>query len=193
MGKVNAAHAATLLLTQFDPTALLVFGIGGAYPSSAAKVGDVALASEEIAGDEGVGTAEGFKDTTYMGIPLVETGGVVYHNHFQGTASLLGKASSALSTTLPPGNLHTGKFVTLSTSSGTTIRARELETRYRALCENMEGAAAAQVAALHDVPWLEIRGISNIVEDRDLRRWDIQKAAGSVQKAVLDILNAWEQ
>ena len=31
MGKVNAAHAATLLVTRFMPEALLVFGIGGAY------------------------------------------------------------------------------------------------------------------------------------------------------------------
>ncbi len=49
----------------------------------------------------------------------------------------------------------------------------------------MEGAAAAQVAALHGIPWLEVRGISNIVEDRDLTKWDIPKARRKpAQKAV---------
>ncbi len=60
MGKVNAAHAATLMLSQFHPNAIVVFGIGGAYPSSGARVGDIAIAREEIAGDEGVLTQEAF-------------------------------------------------------------------------------------------------------------------------------------
>ena len=63
MGKVNAAHAATLMIDKFNPRTLIIFGVGGAYPSSGAKVGDIALATEEIAGDEGVLTLGGFKDT----------------------------------------------------------------------------------------------------------------------------------
>src|ERR1700690_4059882 len=50
MGKVNAAHTATLMLARFDPEDLLVFGIGGAYPSSGARIGDLAIAKEELAG-----------------------------------------------------------------------------------------------------------------------------------------------
>src|SRR5574341_1469121 len=68
MGKVNAAHAATLLLTRYDPEALIIFGVGGAYPASGAQIGDVVLAKEEIAGDEGVLTLNGFKDAEYIGI-----------------------------------------------------------------------------------------------------------------------------
>jgi futalosine hydrolase len=79
--------------------------------------------------------------------------------------------------------------VTLSTCTGTSARAGELELLYGdPLCENMEGAAAAQVAELHDVPWIELRGISNIVEDRDLKKWDIPRAATAVQEAVKLIL-----
>ena len=46
MGKVNAAHTATLILARFDPEALVVFGIGGAYPSSGARIGDLAIATK---------------------------------------------------------------------------------------------------------------------------------------------------
>ena len=31
MGKVNAAHTATLMLARFNPKAIVVFGIGGAW------------------------------------------------------------------------------------------------------------------------------------------------------------------
>lgn len=55
----------------------------------------------------------------------------------------------------------------------------------------MEGAAAAQICALYGVPFLEIRGISNRVEDRDLRNWDFEGAAEKVQLAVRVLLRGW--
>jgi futalosine hydrolase len=56
----------------------------------------------------------------------------------------------------------------------------------------MEGVAAAQVAELHHVPWLEVRGISNIVEDRDPGKWDIPKAATAIQTAIVRLLEEWK-
>lgn len=190
MGKVNAAHAATLLLSGYHPEALIVFGIGGAYPLSGARVGDLVLATEEIAGDEGVLTREGFRDTEYIGIPLVQNGPAVLHNFFPAAGPLLEKAAQLLRTFEQSGRsrVHTGRFVTLSTCTGTSLRAAELEQRYHGLCENMEGAAAAQVAALHGTPWLEMRGISNLVNDRDMKQWDIRGAAETAQKALIHIL-----
>jgi len=191
MGKVNAAHGASILMARYDPEALIIFGIGGAYPASGAAVGDVVLANREIAGDEGVLTAEGFKGAEYMGIPLLKTAGSVIFNDYPAPEVLLKKALQVLRSS--SGRVQAGPFVTLSTSTGTVARARELEARYRGLCENMEGAAAAQVAEFHQVPWLEVRAISNIVEDRDLSKWDIPRAADAVQRAVLRILGAWKQ
>jgi len=192
MGKVNAAHAATLLLTQFAPSALIVFGVGGAYPSSGARVGDIVMAREEIAGDEGILTVDGFKDTAYIGIPLLKTAASVIYTTYPAPVQLLDRSLRALGSGSIDGQVHTGPFVTLSTCTGTNARARELEERYHGLCENMEGAAAAQVAELHSVPWLEMRGISNIVEDRDPGRWNIPLAAAAAQQAVLRILEAWD-
>jgi futalosine hydrolase len=191
MGKVNAAHAATLLLTRYDPEALLVFGVGGAYPSSGAKVGDIALAKQEIAGDEGVLTVDGFKDAEYIGIPLLKTATAVIYTTYPASEPLLKQLLQTLVSHKGSCTVHVGSFVTLSACTGTSARARELEERYHGLCENMEGAAAAQVAELHGVPWLEVRGISNIVEDRNLKKWDIPKAAAAAQEAVLRMLEDW--
>ena len=195
MGKVNAAHAATVLIERFTPEAVVVFGIGGAYRSSGARTGDLALAREEIAGDEGVLTNDGFKDTQFIGIPLLAVGGSAVYNTFPAPASLYEAALRSLRS-LPlqdDAKAHTGTFVTLSTGTGTSARAQELEQRFHALCENMEGAAVAQVAASYGIPWTEVRGISNIVEDRDLARWDIPRAARTVQEAVLHLLAGWDR
>ncbi len=195
MGKVNASHAATLLLARYEPEALIVFGVGGAYAGSGARVGDLALASEEIAGDEGVLTPEGFKDTEYIGIPLVQHGSSILHNVFPAPEPFVSRVARELRAfqqdSGTDSTVHIGRFVTLSSCTGTSLRARELEERYQGLCENMEGAAAAQVAALHGAPWLEIRGISNLVEDRDLKQWDLRKAAEAAQAAVIHILKGW--
>jgi futalosine hydrolase len=186
MGKVNAAHAATMLLTRPGVDALIVFGVGGAYPASGAGIGDLAIATEEIAADEGVLTPDGFRDTEYIGIPLVKTGSEQFFNTFPASVPLLDRSLRALASF--PLAVHRGPFITVSTCSGTSLRARELEQRYHGVCENMEGAAAAQTALHHDVPWLEVRGISNMVEDRDLSTWDMPQAALTAQKAVLAIL-----
>ncbi len=195
MGKVNAAHTATLMLARFDPEALVVFGIGGAYPSSGARIGDLAIAKNEIAGDEGVLTREGFKDTGYIGIPLLKTATSEIHTTYHASEPLVHRSLQSLGAHRKSGQgeIYVGSFVTLSTCTGTTARAKELEERYHGLCENMEGAAVAQVAALHGVPWLEVRGISNIVEDRDLKKWDIPQAAVAAQQAVQHILEGWNK
>jgi len=194
MGKVNAAHAATLMFSRFNPKAIVVFGIGGAYPSSGARIGDLAIAKEEIAGDEGVLTQEGFKDAEYIGIPLLKTATSVIYSTYAASEPLVQDALRSLGENEETGrrSVHVGSFVTLSTCTGTAARASELEERYHGLCENMEGAAVAQVAVLHGVPWLEVRGISNIVEERDLATWDIPKATQSVQQAVIRIVAGWK-
>jgi futalosine hydrolase len=192
MGKVNAAHAATLL-SHYKPDILVIFGIGGAYPSSGARIGDIAFAKEEIAGDEGVLTLEGFKDTQFIGIPLISTATSVIYTTYPAANKPLRHALKSLASrqNTDEGRVHVGTFVTLSTCTGTSGRARELEKRYHGLCENMEGAAAAHVAELHGIPWIEVRGISNIVEDRDLRKWDIPRAARAAQYAVRLIVEGW--
>jgi futalosine hydrolase len=188
MGKVNAAHATAIMIGKSQPDALIIFGIGGAYPSSGARVGDIAVAKEEIAGDEGVLIHEGFRSTEYIGIPLLKTASLKIYNTYPSSEPLLGQALEALTGHYSYGSVHAGPFVTVSTCTGTRERALALETRYHAICENMEGAAAAHVAMSHGVPWLEVRGISNIVEDRESAKWDIPRAASAAQSAIRKIL-----
>jgi futalosine hydrolase len=154
----------------------------------------VAVAQEEIAGDEGVLTRDGFKDAAYIGIPLLNTAASVIYSTFPAPEQLVKRSLQSLIShqEADHGRVHAGTFVTLSTCTGTSARARELEARYHGLCENMEGAAVAHVAELDRIPWLEVRGISNIVEDRDLKKWDIPRAARAAQLAVQRIVEDWE-
>jgi futalosine hydrolase len=52
----------------------------------------------------------------------------------------------------------------------------------------MEGASVAQICARYGVPLLELRGISNMVEDRNPDAWEKELAAANCQKVVMEIL-----
>jgi futalosine hydrolase len=80
-----------------------------------------------------------------------------------------------------------GTFVTVSTCTGTNAAAYAIEARTGGIVENMEGAAVAHVAHLYGVPVGEVRGISNIVTDRDTGAWRLTNAARAAQEA----LAAW--
>lgn len=190
VGKANAAAAATILALH-QPQALLVVGCGGALPGSRLQVGDLALASSEIFGDEGVLTPQGFQDLVAMRLPLLSSSSPPLYNTCPVDPDWLQRAQEQLTPFAAAAgiSLVTGPFVTVSTCSGTTAGGEILARRCGGICENMEGAAAALVCARHNIPFYELRGISNLVEDRNLERWDLAGAAAIAQQALIALLN----
>lgn len=189
VGKANAAAAATILALH-QPQALLVVGCGGALPGSRLQVGDLALANSEIFGDEGVLTLQGFQDLTAMRLPLLSSSSPPLYNTCPVDPDWQRRANEQLTLFAATAgiSLVTGPFVTVSTCSGTTAGGEILARRSGGICENMEGAAAALVCARHNIPFCEIRGISNLVEDRNLERWDLAGAAAIAQQALIALL-----
>jgi futalosine hydrolase len=191
MGKTNAAHALTALLETTDVRGVVGFGIGGAYPGSGLDVGAIALATEAVYGDEGVQAPDGWMSTEGIGIPLWQSGGARTFNAFALDADRVARARTALAAA--GYDVRTGPFVTVSCCSGTAALGAEMAARFPgALCEGMEGAALAHVAAIYGVPYLELRAVSNLVEDRDLSRWRIRDAAEAAQAAVRVLVGAWD-
>lgn len=191
MGKTNAAHALTALLETRPVRGVIGFGIGGAYPGSGLSVGSVALATAAVYGDEGVQTPGGWMTTEGIGIPLWTARESRLFNEFALDPARVERARAALADA--GFDVRMGPFVTVSACSGTAALGEAMAERVPgALCEGMEGAALAHVAAIYEVPLLELRAVSNLVEDRDLSRWRIREAAETAQEAVRVVVAAWE-
>jgi futalosine hydrolase len=186
LGKTNAAHCLTSLILNYSPSLVIVFGMGGAYPSSGLGPGDIAVATKEIYADEGVLLEDSLHPLQLIGIPLLKAGGRKYFNEFP-LDTTLAKAMvrAARSAGL---KAAAGAFATVSACTGTKQRAEELSARLGAICENMEGAAVAHICRRHGLPCVEVRGISNIVEARDTSKWDIAKASDNCQRTVVEFL-----
>lgn len=164
VGPVNAACAAM----SRDANALLVCGVGGAYPGSGLDIGDVVCAETEHYADLGV---EGEWDMAATGFEVVAG----HHN--------------TLPLTLFPA-ARRAAFVTSSTCTATDARAGALRDRTGGAVESMEGAAFVHVALRRGLPVGEVRGISNRVGKRDRSTWRIREAAAAAQDALLAWIEA---
>lgn len=189
IGAVNTAHALTCVLQAWRPVAALQVGVGGAYSGAGLALGDLALASEEVYGDLGVRTGDGWHSAEAIGIPVVELGRA-YFNSFPVDPKLMERAREVLQGGCngPAPALCVGRFVTVQECSGLAELGRERGERFNAVCENMEGAAAAHVCLLYGVPFLELRSISNQVGDRRLETWNLPLACARAQEAALRLL-----
>ena len=87
---------------------------------------------------------------------------------------------------------HLGTFVTVSAVSGTRARGENLRQQWQGLCENMEGASVARVAEAFDLPFLEVRAISNMVEDRNPQDWRLEEACAVAADAASCLLRELE-
>jgi futalosine hydrolase len=191
VGKVNAAAAAAVMIDRYQPQIVINIGCAGAYVGSGLSIGNLVVASEEVLADEGLVVADGWKDLRYMNLPSLEQGGRNCYNilplsrHASEKAMQLADYYGVF--------LIRGRFATVSTCSGTRLSGVELSHRWNALIENMEGAAVALVCLRCGVDCLEIRGISNMVEERDLKKWDIPRAVEATQRFVLKYLEEMDR
>jgi len=194
-GQVNTAAAMTIALTRHEPAMILQFGVGGAYLRSGLEVGDLAIATEECYGDTGVLTPDGWMDLEGMGFPMLpaRTGahGRPHSQPLYNRIPLDATRTEMIRQHVKNGmegetacGIAAGPFVTVQQCSGVQAVGDALAVRYSGICENMEGAAAAHVAEANGIPFVEIRGISNLVVDRDLSKWDLPLAIRRCHQSV---------
>jgi len=163
---------------------VILAGAAGAYPARAhvreaateqadaadgpgsAGLLDLCLAAREVLGDFGVAAAHGAEPFAQPDLGAT--------CEFPLDSPLLRSTRAVLQRLGIP--FYCGTFVTVNAATATLERGLALAERHQGLCENMEGAAVALVCRDFRLPLLEIRCISNMVEDRDPGRWRLAEA-----------------
>ncbi len=170
VGPVETALRLTQFLAKQHHTVDLVvsFGIGGAYINGENEYPgllDICLAESEIAGDFGICMDNSMQ---YFEKPL--SGGVEYRVSQQWLYTC---GQILIQEQI---DFYSGTFITVNSVSGTKKRGDMLQRRWNGLCENMEGAAVARVCREFGLPFVELRSISNLVEDRNPASWKLREA-----------------
>ncbi len=185
IGQINMASQLTLLLSHLQADKIILCGCGGAYPHSGLELGDIALATTEILADTGIATKTGFTPFDQLKIPQDQKLAPVFRQSYPLDGQLLNAAHKIL------GQVAAGPFATVSGCSGDRATSEQLQQRTGAICENMEGAAAAAVCCRRSLPLIEIRGISNFTGSRHKEDWDLPKGVLAAQQGVLKLLQHW--
>ena len=149
-------------------SAVVNFGVAGAFihdSRDSPGILDICLAEREVFGDLGICYPRRLDDLGDE-LSLKKTFALDEHLTTKAMQILAEKNITTI----------TGNFVTVSCVSGTYDRGEILRNKYNGLCENMEGAAIARVCLEYSLACMEIRCVSNYVEDRDPSRWRLEEA-----------------
>ena len=174
VGGVGSAQAAAAtsraLALDSEYEAVLSLGVGGAFPGRAG-LGGLLLARRVVAADLGADSPAGFLSVDELGF---------------GSATLDGGRVPGLDAVV-------GTILTVNTATGTEERAAELMARHpAAVGEAMEGYGVAAAAALAELPFAEVRAVSNLVGKRDRDAWRLDLALAALTAAARPIAEGLE-
>ena len=160
MGKVNAAAAATLLMTRFEPSALIFSGVaGGLHPEL--PVGTVLLADRLAIHDYGLMSGGRFTPTAYgvvpIGAPRLDSLVPARPEVAADFTELALRVTPKLQVQVRLGGVVTGDYFL---NCGET--REQLRAQFGADAIDMESGAVGQVAAAWSVPLYVIRTLSDL-------------------------------
>jgi futalosine hydrolase len=78
--------------------------------------------------------------------------------------------------------------ITVNKVHGNELSIHQIKEYFHADIETMEGAAAAYVCSELNVPFMQIRSISNRVEKRDKSKWETEKAIHSLNDELIRLI-----
>ncbi|MCX8043541.1 MAG: futalosine hydrolase [Desulfobacterota bacterium] len=179
-GMANAAAATALGIERYQIDHVYNVGVCGVYADDDSLIGTAVAGEYALFADTGAAIEHGFMMLQDMALPLAHlmNSGPV----FNAIALSLERISAAMPRCI---------FSTVAAISASPLVAKTLFERCRTLyppaliCEDMESAAVALIAARAGLPCTVIRGISNQCGNRDRRYWKFTEAAAAAQNALL--------
>jgi futalosine hydrolase len=79
--------------------------------------------------------------------------------------------------------------ITVNTAHGNEQSIKNIFQKFHPMIESMEGAAFMFVCENENIPYVQIRAVSNFVEHRNKNAWNIPLAIENLNKKMLEILN----
>jgi adenosylhomocysteine nucleosidase len=150
VGKVRASACTQFLIDRYAIDAVITFGLAGALHKDL-KVGDVVISKQAIIHDyfvAGKGVAED------IGIRPIEA-----------DPTLIDIALKASAEVAPANEIHIGTVLTGDEAVADTNRRSTLRETFGGDCVEMEGAAVGLVCALNRIPFVIVRGISDLADE----------------------------
>ena len=176
IGSLLTSYQLSKFMNKHHPDYLIQAGVGGSFTKKFSR-GDVVMIKDEILGDLGVHEHETFKDIFDLG--LMEPSANCFKNK-----------------RLVNPHLKDWKNYNLSEASGLTVNLissdpmliERLLVKYGCEVESMEGAAFHYLCLQEQVPFLQLRAISNVVGERNRNMWKLNDAVHNLNEKLIGII-----
>ena len=187
IGAVQACHRVTKEVMkgvmENNPYTLVInMGIAGSYDLQAYPIGSATVVSREYFADLGFGSSEGFSDLFQYGI--------LNKDEFPYTGGALARQL------LPYSNIEEvlaryreGAGATVQCVTGTPEKLKELIKTGTSITFRHQGAGVYYAALMEDVPFFELRTVSNAVGERDTSKWNSREALDTLEECCREIFS----
>ncbi len=151
-------------------------GIAGTF-SDTIGLGEVVLVKQDTFGDIGMEEKETF--TTIFHSGLIEKDAFPFNNGW-----LINKNAFLNHSFLPP-----VLAITINKVSDNLLQRQQAITNFSPEIESMEGAACHYICLQENIPFIQMRSISNLVGERDKNNWRIQEAIKNLNVELARFVN----
>jgi futalosine hydrolase len=169
-------HLTKKLLPQ-DYDLIIQAGIAGSFKKTF-KCGEVVIAKKDAFGDIGVEENKNFKTIFQLGF------GNKNQSPFNNGWLVNNSEELSLS------HLKKVKAITINKISDSRKQTRQIQKIFNADIESMEGAAFHFVCLQQNIPFLQMRSISNKVGERNKKKWDLKTAIQNLNNELILLVNS---
>lgn len=166
-------------LHKVDYDLVIQAGIAGAF-STALNLGETVLVKQDTFGD--IGAEENNTFTSFIGSNLISAQEFPYANGWLINAAGIPKSST----------LKSVKGITVNKVSDSILQKQQLINVFDPQIETMEGAALHYVCLQEEIPFRQIRTISNYVGIRDKKQWKIREAFENLNEELIKLIDQLE-
>lgn len=175
VGMIATTYSLVNALQHSYDIALQV-GVAGSFNSSI-KLGELVCVKSEQYGD--LGAEDHYKFLDIFDLGLLQPGTEPF------TVKELVMPLSSLSEKI---QLQQVKGITVNTVSGSSFTIQSRMEKFAPDIESMEGIAFHYVCLKHNIPFAQVRSISNYVEPRDKTKWQMKDAIINLSKWLIDFI-----
>jgi len=150
VGKVNATRTTQILIDKFEVKSIINIGSAGGLNDNL-HIGDIVIGEKLVQHDFDVTVFDREKGF------IPETG-----KFFESDKTLIENIKDALNNINEDFNIHIGTIATGDTFLTDIDKKENIKLEFKADCVEMEGAAIAQTCKLCNIPFVVIRGISDV-------------------------------
>jgi futalosine hydrolase len=178
VGIMATSYHLTNYLSKHKPDIIIMVGIAGCFDINL-DLGSVYAIKKDIVADMGVMEKNNWVDM--FDLKMIKPNSFPYHQK-----NLENKNKELLKrTNLPIVNAVTVNQITTSTKANEWITKK-----YKPTLESMEGAALHYVALHHNIPFVQIRGVSNYIGVRNKTKWKVKEAINNSNQVLIYLLES---